>query len=57
MREEVQLLLSNRAWASELLDEDPEFFKRQAAGQKPEFLWIGCSDSRVAPEQDRKSVV
>ena len=56
MREEVQLLLSNRAWASELLDEDPEFFKRQAAGQKPEFLWIGCSDSRVAPEQKTQSL-
>ena len=56
MREEVQLLLSNRAWASELLDEDPEFFKRQAAGQRPEFLWIGCSDSRVAPEQKTQSL-
>ena len=56
MREEVQLLLSNRAWAAELLDEDPEFFKRQAAGQRPEFLWIGCSDSRVAPEQKTQSL-
>lgn len=56
MREEVQLLLSNRAWAQELLDEDPDFFKRQAAGQRPEFLWIGCSDSRVAPEQKTQSL-
>ena len=56
MKEETQLLLANRAWASELLDEDPEFFRRQAAGQKPEFLWIGCSDSRVAPEQKTQSL-
>ena len=49
MREDKQLLLANRAWAHELTDDDPEFFRRQAAGQKPEFLWIGCSDNRVAP--------
>lgn len=55
MKEETQLLLANRAWATELTDEDPEFFRRQAAGQKPEFLWIGCSDSRVAPEQKTQS--
>jgi carbonic anhydrase len=56
MKEETQLLLANRAWAAELLDEDPEFFRRQAAGQRPEFLWIGCSDSRVAPEQKTQSL-
>lgn len=51
MRQYKQLLLANKAWAKELTDENPEFFKRQIAGQKPDFLWIGCSDSRVSPEQ------
>ena len=51
MRHYKQLLLANKAWASELVEENPDFFSRQAAGQKPDFLWIGCSDSRVSPEQ------
>lgn len=51
MRKYKRLLLANRAWASELLEEDPHFFSRQVAGQRPDFLWIGCSDSRVSPEQ------
>lgn len=50
-----QLLLANRAWAAELTDENPAFFSRQTAGQRPQFLWIGCSDSRVAPEQMTRS--
>lgn len=55
MRQYKQLLLANKAWAQELTDELPDFFSRQAAGQKPEFLWIGCSDSRVSPEQMTQS--
>ncbi len=51
MRESKQLLLANKAWAAELTDENKDFFRRQTAGQRPKFLWIGCSDSRVAPEQ------
>ncbi|OYY90668.1 MAG: carbonic anhydrase [Sphingomonas sp. 28-66-16] len=51
MRHYKQLLLANKAWAEELTDENPDFFKRQIAGQRPDFLWIGCSDSRVSPEQ------
>ena len=51
MRQYKQLLLANKAWAAELTDENPEFFSRQTVGQKPEFLWIGCSDSRVNHEQ------
>ena len=51
MRQYKQLLLANKAWAAELTDENPDYFSRQAVGQKPEFLWIGCSDSRVNPEQ------
>jgi carbonic anhydrase len=42
-----RLLLENKAWAAEKLADDPEFFDRLAELQTPEFLWIGCSDSRV----------
>lgn len=51
MRKYKQLLLANKAWAAELTDENPKFFERQVVGQRPDFLWIGCSDSRVSPEQ------
>ena len=51
MRQYKQLLLANKAWSSEMLEENPQFFSRQVAGQSPDFLWIGCSDSRVSPEQ------
>lgn len=46
-----KLLLENKAWASEQLLEDPEYFKKLSRLQKPEFLWIGCSDSRVPANQ------
>jgi carbonic anhydrase len=42
-----KLLLENKAWAAEKKAEDPEYFERLAHVQAPEFLWIGCSDSRV----------
>lgn len=42
-----KLLLENKAWAAEKLGEDPDYFSRLAHLQTPEFLWIGCSDSRV----------
>ena len=42
-----KLLLENKAWASEKINDDPEYFNRLAHIQTPEFLWIGCSDSRV----------
>jgi carbonic anhydrase len=42
-----KLLLENKAWAQEQKEIDPGFFERLAAQQAPEFLWIGCSDSRV----------
>lgn len=42
-----KLLLENRAWAQEKIEEDPDYFNRLAKLQTPEFLWIGCSDSRV----------
>ena len=55
MKETQQLILANMAWAGEQHQYDPEFFVRQIKGQKPEFLWIGCSDSRVAPDQITQS--
>jgi carbonic anhydrase len=42
-----KLLLENKAWAHEKVEQDPEYFSRLAHLQTPEFLWIGCSDSRV----------
>ena len=42
-----KLLLENKAWAAEKLAEDPAYFDRLSGVQTPEFLWIGCSDSRV----------
>ena len=41
------LLNENKAWAKEKVADDPEYFNRLAHIQTPEFLWIGCSDSRV----------
>ncbi len=46
--EDLQKLLdNNRDWARKMGERDPDFFKRLEKLQKPEFLWIGCSDSRV----------
>ena len=39
--------MENKAWAAEKVSEDPEYFERLLHLQTPEFLWIGCSDSRV----------
>ena len=41
------LLQNNRDWASEQRTRDPSFFQRLAAQQRPQYFWIGCSDSRV----------
>jgi carbonic anhydrase len=46
-----RLLLANRAWATERLKIDPEYFAKRVKAQAPEFLWIGCSDSRVPSEE------
>jgi len=53
MKMSKQLLLANRAWSAELTDEDADFFSRQT---RPQFLWIGCSDSRISPEQKTQSL-
>jgi carbonic anhydrase len=42
-----RLLASNKAWVKTSLAADPSFFKRLADGQRPDYLFIGCSDSRV----------
>lgn len=42
-----KLLSENKIWAAGKLNDDPEYFNRLAHLQTPEFLWIGCSDSRV----------
>ncbi|MBS1819080.1 MAG: carbonate dehydratase [Acidobacteria bacterium] len=42
-----QLFQNNRDWASRTVARTPDFFQRLSAQQSPEFLWIGCSDSRV----------
>jgi carbonic anhydrase len=41
----------NREWANSITEKDPGFFTRLAAQQKPEYLWLGCSDSRVPATQ------
>jgi len=45
------LLINNRAWANEIRANDPDFFRNLADQQNPEYLWIGCSDSRVPANQ------
>ena len=45
------LLANNRAWADEIKGRDPEFFRNLAKIQSPDYLWIGCSDSRVPANQ------
>jgi carbonic anhydrase len=45
-----RLLLNNKAWVKDKLNLRPDFFTGSAATQKPDYLWIGCSDSRVPAE-------
>ena len=45
------IFAANRAWALRMQDADPEFFERLADQQAPDYLWIGCSDSRVPANQ------
>jgi carbonic anhydrase len=47
MKAYEKLLLENKAWAREKMEDDAQYFERLAHLQTPEFLWIGCSDSRV----------
>lgn len=47
----ARLLENNRAWAKRVLADDPAYFSRLAQQQSPQYLWIGCSDSRVPANQ------
>jgi carbonic anhydrase len=45
------LFQNNRSWAEKIKTEDPQFFEKLSSQQQPEYLWIGCSDSRVPSNQ------
>ena len=47
----LKLLIQNKEWAKEQVQTDPDYFSRLVNVQKPEFMWIGCSDSRVPPHK------
>ncbi|HEX6845651.1 MAG TPA: carbonic anhydrase [Chitinophagaceae bacterium] len=51
MKSYEQLLIENKAWAAKMLKDNPDFFKTLSELQTPEYLWIGCSDSRVPANQ------
>ncbi len=46
-----KLIANNAIWAEKMRESDPDFFSRLANQQKPRYLWIGCSDSRVPANQ------
>ena len=46
----ARLIENNKTWVAEQLQLDPSFFENLSKGQAPEYLWIGCSDSRVPAE-------
>jgi carbonic anhydrase len=45
-----RLIENNKTWVADQLQMDPAFFEKLSKGQSPEYLWIGCSDSRVPAE-------
>ena len=49
MKKLEKLLEGNKIWAESLKETDPEFFEKLSEMQAPEYLWIGCSDSRITP--------
>lgn len=51
MRVLKMLFDKNRAWAAQMVAADPAFFQKLAAQQSPQYLWIGCADSRVPANQ------
>lgn len=51
MKDIETLINNNAAWSKKIEEEDPGFFKHLSLAQKPRFLWIGCSDSRVPAER------
>ena len=51
MRTLKHLFDTNKAWAGNIRQQDPQFFQKLSQQQSPEYLWIGCSDSRVPANQ------
>src|SRR6188768_3146632 len=51
MKEYEKLLKDDKSWAAEMLKDDSAYFNKLSQLQTPEFLWIGCSDSRVPANQ------
>ena len=51
MKKLDHLFQNNRLWAEQIKTEDPHFFEKLSSQQQPEYLWIGCSDSRVPSNQ------
>ena len=51
MRVLPHLFENNKAWAESVRERDPNFFSKLSRQQSPEYLWIGCSDSRVPANQ------
>ena len=51
MKSYEQLLIENKVWAADMVKANPDFFKTLSELQTPEYLWIGCSDSRVPANQ------
>ena len=51
MRNLKHLLQNNESWATKIRESDPDFFQRLSHQQSPEYLWVGCSDSRVPATQ------
>ena len=51
MRTLDELFKNNREWAERIRGQDPEFFSKLSRQQSPNYLWIGCADSRVPANQ------
>src|SRR5690606_30111668 len=51
MRTLKQLFDNNRAWAARMRADAPDFFHKLSLQQRPQYLWIGCADSRVPANQ------
>ena len=51
MHDLSQIFENNKKWAQSVRDEDPDFFQRLSTQQSPQYLWIGCADSRVPANQ------
>ena len=45
-----KLLQNNKKWSEQMLKQDPHYFEKHLDNQKPTYLWVGCSDSRIPAE-------